>query len=197
MSANIFWQAIFFDSTPLWLLLPYFIYSMLVSVMYPDLSHFLLPFSLHSVYFLYSFAIELYLTLFTDVFIFQSLLWPIYPPFLLSSNVPPSILYHVNPSGSFKSIIHPWLSDLWFYLPIFSSSSCCLSCLVLSASECRDPYSFFVSIFSSFLSLAVLSPVVLGFLFGSDLSFESVLVQSTSSCSLLFISSLSFCDRPA
>lgn len=52
----------------------------------------------------------------------------------------PSILYHVKSICYFQSIILPSFSDPRFYLSIFSSSTRRLSCLVLSASECRDPH---------------------------------------------------------
>lgn len=120
-------------------MLPHLIYTMSFSLIAPcsqplscvtPLCHYIL--SIFCTAFL---LICILLPLFTDVFC----LYPCFHQHILFYSQQKSLHPSCESICFFQSIIPPSFSDPCFYLPIFSSSTLCLSCLILSASEWRDP----------------------------------------------------------
>lgn len=63
-----------------------------------------------------------------------------HPPICFSSHSKTPSIRHANPCVCPSPSAAPFAWSLFFYLPIFSSSTLCLSCLISSASEWRDPH---------------------------------------------------------
>lgn len=152
-------------------MLPHLFYTMSICVSFhPIPNHFILSplFLTFCLFFFYRFLVDLYPS-FCQLMFLSFCTCSLQSVFVFTTKIPPSIFYHVNPSGSFSLSSTPHFLIFVFYLPIFGSSTLRLSCLVLSASECRGLYwqiqcGCFCGIHLPH-SHSILSPVALGFLF--------------------------------